>query len=72
MTKPVTAPCNHAGLHNKFISMVESARRTVQRDVNAVMTAAYREIEWRRAGSEQGSKARQLRAGRSSPVPRRT
>lgn len=58
MTKPVIAPDDYAGLHEELISVVESARRTAARNVNAVMTAAYWEIGRRIVGSEQGGQAR--------------
>ena len=44
MTEPVIAPGDYAGLHRDVVSVVESARRTAARNVNAVMTAAYWEI----------------------------
>jgi DUF1016 N-terminal domain len=58
MTKPVIAPGDYAGLHKELISVVEPARRTAARNVNAVMTAAYWEIGRRIVGSEQGGQAR--------------
>src|ERR1700710_222262 len=58
MTKPMIAPRDYAGLHKGLISVVESARRTAARNVNAVMTAAYWEIGRRIVGSEQGGQAR--------------
>jgi len=48
MTKPVIASGDYAGLHEELINVVESARRTAARNVNAVMTAAYWEIGRRR------------------------
>ena len=44
MTEPVIAPGDYAGLHRDVVSVVELARRTAARNVNAVMTAAYWEI----------------------------
>ena len=41
-----------------MVSVVESARRTAARNVNAVMTAAYWEIGRRIVASEQGGQAR--------------
>ncbi len=58
MTEPVIAPGDYAGLHRDVVSVVESARRTAARNVNAVMTAAYWEIGRRIVGSEQGGQAR--------------
>jgi hypothetical protein len=58
MTKAVIAPGDYAGLHKEVVSVVESARRTAARNVNAVMTAAYWEIGWRIVASEQGGQAR--------------
>jgi hypothetical protein len=58
MTKPLIAPGDCAGLHNELISVVESARRTAARNVNAAMIAAYWEIGRRIVGSEQGGQAR--------------
>ena len=58
MTEPVIAPGDYAGLHRDVVSVVESARRTAARNVNAVMTAAYWEIGRRIISSEQGGQAR--------------
>ena len=58
MTKVVIAPGDYAGLHEEVVSVVESARRTAARNVNAVMTAAYWEIGRRIVASEQGGQAR--------------
>jgi DUF1016 N-terminal domain len=58
MTMPVIAPGDYAGLHKELISVVESARRTAARNVNAVMTAAYWEIGRRIVGSKQGVQER--------------
>jgi predicted nuclease of restriction endonuclease-like (RecB) superfamily len=48
----------HPNCTTTVVSVVESARRTVARNVYAVMTAAYWEIGWRIVGSEQGGQAR--------------
>jgi hypothetical protein len=58
MTKLVIAPDEYAGLYKELIGVVESARRTAARSVNAVMTAAYWEIGRRIVGSEQGGRTR--------------
>ncbi|MEW9586942.1 YhcG family protein [Paraburkholderia sp. DGU8] len=58
MTKVAIAPGDYAGLHKEVVSVVESARRTAARNVNAVMTAAYWEIGRRIVASEQGGQAR--------------
>ncbi|WP_213309116.1 PDDEXK nuclease domain-containing protein [Paraburkholderia sacchari] len=58
MTKVMIAPDDYAGLHREVVSVVESARRTAARNVNAVMTAAYWEIGRRIVGREQGGQAR--------------
>jgi hypothetical protein len=58
MTKVAVAPGDYAGLHKEVVSVVESARRTAARNVNAVMTAAYLEIGRRIIASEQGGQAR--------------
>jgi hypothetical protein len=58
MTKVAIAPGDYAGLHKEVVSVVESARRTAARNVNAVMTAAYWEIGRRIVASEQGGHAR--------------
>jgi hypothetical protein len=51
MTKPMIAPGDYAGLHKELISLVESARRTAARNVNAVTAAAYWEIGRRNHGN---------------------
>ena len=58
MTKVVIAPGEYAGLHKEVVSVVESARRTAARNVNAVMTAAYWEIGRRIVEFEQGGEDR--------------
>ncbi|MFC0403069.1 DUF1016 N-terminal domain-containing protein [Paraburkholderia rhizosphaerae] len=52
------APGDYVGLHDDLVSVVESARRTAARNINAVMTAAYWEIGRRIVESEQGGEAR--------------
>ncbi|WP_338911145.1 hypothetical protein [Mycetohabitans rhizoxinica] len=54
MTKSVIASGAYAGLHQDAVSVVESARRTAARTVNAVITATYWAIKPRIVGSEQG------------------
>jgi hypothetical protein len=61
MTKMEIAPGDYAGLHKEVVSVVELARHTAARNVNAVMTAAYWEIGRRIVGSES-------RAGGHAPV----
>ena len=58
MTKPVIVPDDYAGLHDGVVGIVESVRRAVARNVNAVMTAAYWKIGRRIVGREQGGQAR--------------
>jgi len=58
MTKVAIAPGDYVGLHKEVVSVVESARRTAARNVNAVMTAAYWEIGRRIVAREQGGQAR--------------
>lgn len=58
MTKDAIVHGDYAGLHEEVVSVVESARRTAARNVNAVMTAAYWEIGRRIVASEQGGQAR--------------
>ncbi|RKR31573.1 DUF1016 N-terminal domain-containing protein [Paraburkholderia sp. BL17N1] len=58
MTKVAIAPGGYAGLHKEVASVVESARGTAARNVNAVMTAAYWEIGRRIVAREQGGQAR--------------
>jgi Protein of unknown function (DUF1016). len=58
MTKVSIEPGDYAGLHKEVVSVVESARRTAARNVNAVMAAAYWEIGRRIVASEQGGQAR--------------
>ncbi|AXE94618.1 DUF1016 N-terminal domain-containing protein [Paraburkholderia terricola] len=58
MTKVAIAPGDYAGLHKEVVNVVESARRTAARNVNAVMTAAYWEIGRRIVASEQGGQTR--------------
>ncbi|WP_309568774.1 DUF1016 N-terminal domain-containing protein [Paraburkholderia sp. BL6669N2] len=58
MTKVAVAPGGYAGLHKEVVSVVESARGTAARNVNAVMTAAYWEIGRRIVAREQGGQAR--------------
>jgi predicted nuclease of restriction endonuclease-like (RecB) superfamily len=58
MTKVAIGPGDYAGLHKEVVNVVESARRTAARNVNAVMTAAYWEIGRRIVASEQGGQAR--------------
>jgi hypothetical protein len=58
MTKPVIVPGEYVGPHDAVVGVVESARRTAARNVNAVTTAAYWEIGRRIVDSEQGGQAR--------------
>jgi hypothetical protein len=58
MTDGLIAPDEYIGLHGDVVSVVESARRTAARNINAVMTAAYWEIGRRIVASEQGGHAR--------------
>ncbi|MGF6637433.1 hypothetical protein OKW39_004649 [Paraburkholderia sp. MM6662-R1] len=50
-------PGDYAGLHKEVVNVVESARRTAARNVNAVMTAAYWEIGRQIVATEQGGQA---------------
>lgn len=58
MTKVIIAPGDYAGLHGEIVGVVESARLSAARNVNAVMTAAYWEIGRQILASEQGEQAR--------------
>lgn len=69
MTKVTIAPGDYAGLHQEVVSIVESARRTEARNVNAVMTAAYWEIGRRNRRQRAGrAGARRLRTGIDRPA----
>ena len=54
----ITKPDSYAGLMDGISGLLESARRTSARAVNAVMTATYWEIGRRIVAFEQGGKAR--------------
>ena len=52
------APAGYAGLHSGIVELLESARRTAARTINALMTAAYWEIGRRIVETEQKGKRR--------------
>ncbi|RKT14312.1 putative nuclease of restriction endonuclease-like (RecB) superfamily [Paraburkholderia sp. RAU2J] len=58
MTKHLVEADIYAGLHREIVSVLESARLSAARSVNAVMTAAYWEIGRRIVTIEQGGRER--------------
>jgi hypothetical protein len=55
---PEIVPSRYAALRYEIVDVVETARRAIARNVNAVMTAAYWEIGRRIVNTEQGGQAR--------------
>lgn len=58
MMKPLVEPDIYAGLHREIVGVLESARLSAARSVNAVMTVAYWEIGRRIVTVEQGGRER--------------
>lgn len=58
MTTPVSAPTDYGDIHIGIVELLESARRTAARSVNALMTASYWEIGRRIVEFEQGGQER--------------
>ena len=58
MTEQITPAANYGNVHDAIIALLEAARRTAARSVNAVMTATYWEIGRRIVESEQAGESR--------------
>lgn len=58
MSKPTLAHDNYAGIHGDIVALLDAARRTAARSVNAVMTATYWKIGRRIVEFEQGGQER--------------
>ncbi|MBF0340274.1 MAG: DUF1016 family protein [Magnetococcales bacterium] len=54
MTDLVSGSADYSGIHSDIVALLETARRTTMRSVNAVMTATYWEIGRRIVQFEQG------------------
>lgn len=58
MSKIVPASADYSGMHGDIVALLEAARRTAARSVNALMTASYWEIGRRIVEFEQGGQDR--------------
>ena len=58
MTEQITPAGNYGNVHSAIIALLEAARRSAARSVNAVMTATYWEIGRRIVESEQAGESR--------------
>lgn len=58
MTKSVVSPLDYQRIHGDIVALVDSARRTAARSVNALMTATYWEIGRQIVVFEQGGESR--------------
>ena len=58
MTTPVSMPTDYGDIHIGIVELLESARRTAARSVNALMAASYWEIGRRIVEFEQGGQER--------------
>lgn len=55
---PAALPAGYAGIHSSIVEVLDAARRTAVRSVNALMTASYWEIGRRIVEAEQQGKRR--------------
>ena len=55
---PAALPIGYAGIHNDIVELLDTARRTAARNVNALMTASYWEIGRRIVEAEQRGRRR--------------
>lgn len=55
---PAALPIDYAGIHSSIVELLDAARRTAMRSVNALMTASYWEIGRRIVQAEQQGKRR--------------
>ena len=58
MSRPTSAGADYTGIRSDIVALLESARRTAARSVNALMTATYWEIGRRIVEFEQGGEER--------------
>lgn len=58
MSKPTPVDDDYAGIHGDIVALLDAARRTAARSVNAVMTATYWRIGRRIVEFEQGGQER--------------
>lgn len=58
MSRPTPAGADYTGIRSDIVALLESARRTAARSVNALMTATYWEIGRRIVEFEQGGEER--------------
>ncbi|MCM2296259.1 PDDEXK nuclease domain-containing protein [Rhodoferax sp.] len=58
MSKLVHPSADYSGMHGDIVALLEAARRTAARNVNALMTASYWEIGRRIVEFEQGGQER--------------
>lgn len=58
MSELVPASADYSGMHGDIVALLEAARRTAARNVNALMTASYWEIGHRIVEFEQGGQDR--------------
>lgn len=58
MTEQITPAGNYSNVQNAIIALLEAARRSAARSVNAVMTATYWEIGRRIVEFEQAGESR--------------
>ncbi len=56
--KPTVLPAGYAGLHGGIVDLLDTARQTAARSVNALMTASYWEVGRRLVEAEQRGKRR--------------
>ena len=55
---PAAVPAGYAGIHGGIVDLLDAARQTAARSVNALMTASYWEIGRRIVEAEQQGKRR--------------
>ncbi|KAA5925242.1 DUF1016 domain-containing protein [Achromobacter xylosoxidans] len=56
--KRFSSPAGYAGIHNGIVELLDSARQAAARNVNALMTASYRDIGRRIVEAEQKGQQR--------------
>lgn len=56
--KPAALPAGYASIHGGIVDLLDTARRTAARSVNALMTASYWEVGRRIVEAEQQGKRR--------------
>lgn len=56
--KPAALPAGYAGIHGGIVDLLDTARRTAARSINALMTASYWEVGRRIVEAEQQGKRR--------------